>query len=100
MVGQVFHGMDIVDGCSFPIHSVPHSLYWCNLRDDELTLAIFILVETGMAPWLLDMGVPAFPMDEEGQNVIWGFMDRRGWEKVGPARLCRYELEGKLHFIF
>jgi len=89
-----------VGGCDFPIHSVPRSLFWRNLLDEEMTLAIFILVETGMAPWLLDKGVPAFPMDEEGQNAIWGFMDRRGWEKKGPARLCRYELEGKSHFIF
>ena len=100
MVGQVFRKMNIVGGCDFPVHSVPRSLYWRNLLDEEMTLAIFILVEAGMAPWLLDKGVPTFPMDEEGQNAIWGFMDRRGWEKKGPARLCRYELEGQSHFIF
>ena len=63
MVGQVFCRMDVMGGCSFPIHSVPRSLYWRNLGNDELTLAIFILVETGMAPWLLDAGVLACKED-------------------------------------
>ena len=81
--------------CEILCDTPMYFLWMRRIRNTEETLAVYVLLEGGMGPWLLDVGkYNLFPQPHHMEAFLWDYMAARpgGWTAKGRDRV-EYDFE-------